>query len=289
MENKYRNMMDEVRAPEGLRQEVMNISGQERTKKTRPIPVRVLMVATCVCALLVTVAVAAEIAGFDFVRIFRGTEEVREHYEVAPGSIAAIPLEEFSPEVQALAAPYQDTDYHNEYLGFDTWEEAEEFLGREIARNPILAQAEYLPNGYSSEGNHVDGNCMVWAVIKYGVLEQFFVSANYDLHSEEWGALRVNVTAQVVVGGNPESAYMGFYFNDLLTIEDQEDYLTANGLETVILNMSRVPAEGNAFSGGEYHAHFFLRGIRFWVMANYGPEDQETVLAGLKEVLDNFK
>lgn len=296
MENNYRNMMDEVQAPDGLRESVLNITGQERTKKTRSTPVRVLTVAACICALLVVVAVAAEIAGFDFVQIFKGTEEGGWDYTVDVSDlIELIPVKELPPEIQTLEEEYQDKDIHNVLMSFDSWEEAEAFLGWEIADNPVLADSRYAPNKSTYEGHNEEGNCIVSVIIKYGKVSAIRVDARYDLSFPRTGtggrtAADIFVDATLYVGDEPliYGAGMG-YIADGSVAEGQENYLTENGLAVVIVNMIDNP-DTSLIEHGEYHANFVLRGASFWVRAMYfGPEDQETVLAGLKEVLDNFQ
>ena len=134
MENNYRDMMDAVKAPEGLRMEVMNMSEQERTKKTRPLPVRAALAAACIGALLMTAAIAAEGLGFDFVKIFpdgekkirqgtvqgqesEGIQEWEVDYEVDGSGAEYIPLSALSQEIQDKRAQVnQEGVYHQETL-----------------------------------------------------------------------------------------------------------------------------------------------------------------------------
>lgn len=259
-------------------------------KKRRPAPARALMVAACVCALLVTVAVAAEIAGFDFVKILSNGEESEQgdSYWAGSAGLEYIPLEELSPAFQELQEQYKDEEWHVERRYFDSWEEAEEYVGREISDNSVLAQNAYTTR-LTDEGNW-ENICAVDVYIKYGEISMLNVYAYYDM-GWPWSTADIIVETTLYIGEGPspiteqsDGYIFGVSFGEYMTVEGQEGYLAANGLETVIVSMKNISDEG-----GAYHAHFFLRGIRFWVMANYGPEDQETVLAGLKEVLDNFQ
>ena len=318
MENNYRDMMDAVKAPEGLRMEVMKMSEQERTKKTRPLPVRVALAAACICALLATAAIAAEALGFDFVKIFpdgekkviqgtvqgqesEGIQEWELDYEVDGSGVEYIPLEDFSPAVQALTEQYKDTDRHEKKLMFDSWEEAEEYLGYEIMDNSVLAQGKYFPVRLSREGEPLPGNCEVSIHIRNGGdISTINVTSKIDMfeetpekpHGIEW----YEVSAILYVGEPlvdlPNGPSVGYKLSDGSTVEWQESYQTPNGLETVLVNIERAPTtrdDGSEYRGGEYHAHFFLRGVRLEVWGTYSAENQEATLTRLKQILDSFE
>lgn len=295
MENKYQNMMDEVRAPEGLRESVMNISGQERTKKTRPIPARVLMVAACICALLVVGAVAAETLGFDFVNMFKseqGDGYQTDGYRMDASEVKDIPISAFSQAIQDLEEQYKDAGGHIEYLTFDSWEEAEEYLGYNIIDNPVLAPGEYVPTErrFTEKGMTVSGNCVVTISIgQDGKISM--IQATSHIRGRTIGMRGgVTVTAIIDVGDLPDQTDATDYtygFNpEFFAVEEPESYLAANGLETVIVGVKRVSVlEGS----GHYYANFFLRGIRFNIDTGYNAGGQETALAELKQVLDAFE
>lgn len=292
MENNYRDMMDQVKAPEGLRREVMKMSEQERTKKTRPLPVRVVLVAACVCALLVVVAVAAEVAGFDFVQIFKGTEKDGWDYMVDVSELAGyIPLKDLSPALQELQEQYKDADYHMERLYFDSWEEAEEYIGYEITDNAILAQSIYTARPIT-DGEEKQNICCARIWIKYGKIYTISVYAYYEMNWPRVYSASPDISVSVDLYIGDESALYGpgmAYLSDDSVAELQENYLTENGSAVVIVNMIDN-SDWFPDGGGCYQAHFILRGMLFTVDAHYhGPEDQEIVLAGLKEDLDNFK
>lgn len=297
---------------------IEDMDGQT-TAKRRPAPVRVLLAAACICALLVTAAVAAEALGFDFVKIFTGEEKkvvqgtiygresegIQEwelDYEVDGSGVEYIPLEDFSPAVQALTEQYKDTDGHIEELMFDSWEEAEEYLGYEIMDNAVLAQGKYFPVRLSKEGEPLPGNCEVSIHIRSGgEISTINVTSKIDMfeetperpHGIEW----YEVSTILYVGGPlPDYPYdptVGYTFADgCMTVEGQESYQTPDGLETVIVNIEHAPMtrdDGSEYQGGEYHAHFFLRGVRFEVWSTYSAEEQEAILTRLKQILDSFE
>lgn len=263
---------------------IENMDGQAAVKR-RSTPVRVLLAAACICALLVTAAVAAEALGFDFVKIF-SFEKEGEQVEgyVADGSgIRYIPLSEFSPEVQALEGQYKEEYIHTEYLSFGSWEEAEEYLGYEIVDHPVLHGADYIPAHYSIGNVPIRGNCNVEISLRSGEVYMISVSSRVRKRPSSF-----SMTATLYVGGPlpDQTEDPGFgYFSHVETVEEQEDYLTANNIETVIVCM-----EHGDMGNGTYHANFFLRGIRFSVTAGYpNPENQKIALIRLKQDLDDFE
>ena len=302
MENNYRDMMDQVKAPEGLRRSVMNMSEQERAKKARPLPVRVMLVAACVCALLVVVAVAAEVVRGGFMKIYRGTGESGNVFFFGSyGDVGEIPVEELSPELQALADLYRDEAFHQEFLNFDTWEEAEDFLGRNIMDNPLLAGGGYLPNGVTYEGEHIEGNCVVCVITDYGVIRRVEVNARYSLEPEgSWASPWVTVEASIYVEQNfegtplesamnteePTPEERAAYTENYDEVKAQENYRTANGLEATIFDLPYWEDD----DGGCYSGFVYPHEIRIEVRSYYfGQENRETALSAIKKVLDNFK
>ena len=290
---------------------------QEKEKKTmKKAHWRTGLMAAAAAAVLVTAALAAEVMGFDFVRVFGGPEEMTVYvkirgddspeeweemgvlYEVyGAGQMENIPLSELSPALQEIQEQYQNKDWFTEELSFNSWAEAEEFLGREIADNAVLEGAEYAPSTIWKDGKpYQKSNCIVGAFVKYGELSSVDLRAEYELVFPEGeatahtGSATVDVYADLYIGEEmPSCPDYVFIDNGYWAVEEQESYLTANGLEAVIINVKEVH-DGNVIQDGAYHAFFFLHGVRFRVEVSYwGPEDQEIVLAGLKEVLDNFK
>ncbi|MBP3520848.1 MAG: hypothetical protein J6J87_05855 [Oscillospiraceae bacterium] len=263
---------------------IEDMDGQA-TAKRRPAPVRVLLAAACICALLVTAAVAAEALGFDFVKIFSFEKEGKqvEGYRADGSGIVYIPLKDLSPEVQALEGQYADEYIHTERLSFDSWEEAEEYLGYEIVDHPVLRGADYIRANYSIDGVPVTGNCNVTIDLRGGEVFMITVQSSVRKYPSSF-----TMTATLYVGGPlpDQTEDPGFgYFSHVETVEEQEDYLTANNIETVIVCM-----EHGDMGNGTYHANFFLRGIRFSVRAGFpNPERQQSALSKLKQDLDAFE
>lgn len=328
MENNYRDMMDAVKAPEGLRMEVMNMSEQERTKKTRPLPVRVALAAACIGALLMTAAIAAEGLGFDFVKIFpdgekkikqgtvqgqesEGIQEWEVDYEVDGSGAEYIPLSALSQEIQDKRAQVnQEGVYYDETLAFDTWAEVEEYLGLELADNDLLDLGTHrFPVRYR-EGVPEWGNYLV--DIRYPLNGAVGITVSSVINL---GNLSCDVSAYIGAGGDDDGSgiTLNFGFPDDWTVESQESYLTPSGLETVIVHIEKGswPREdGGEHRAGGYRAYFTLRGALFEVETGYSyevlpegveetmrpgviweshPPTQKQALATLKEILDAFE
>lgn len=286
------------------------LEGADGTKVRHPVPVRVLLAAACICGALVIGTVAAEALGFDFVKIFQGEEkpivyvnlkdygsgervEASTLYEVDGSGLSNIPLRELSPAIREIQEQYKDEDWHTENVGFDSWAEAEEFLGRELADNAVLDRMEYGKRFVEPKEDWQRKACSVGAFIRYGEISSVDVVAEYLMPISQGGtsvSTGISVRADLYIGEElPFYPTFGFMDTGYWAAEGQEGYLTANGLETVIISLKQV-RDGNVTQRGEYHAFFFLRGVRFRVETNYwGPEEQETVLAGLKQVLDAFE
>ncbi len=305
---------------------IEDMDGQTKAKR-RPAPVRVLMAAACICALLVTAAMAAEAMGFDFVMLFHkgeektftyvihGSDELLEGSSIfeidGSGIMERIPLNELSPALQELGEKRKDEDWYGEERFFASWAEAEEFLGRKLAYNAALE--EFLSNEIAEDAAAINtmpgwtprmpytrwngdklvqsGRCLLDASFKYGELNSVTISAVYTMPLSDGKKKTLCVDADFYVGEGPlQSPIWAFSSNNgLWSVDGQENYLTANKLESAIIDV-KVVRDGNVTQDGCYQAFFFLRGSRFHLKAHYsGPEEQEATLAGLKEVLDNFQ
>lgn len=293
--------------------ELLEESEKTMGKKRRPAPVRALMAAACICALLIIGSVAVELLEFDFVHIFgeqeekktvymriEGDEEAKEMglvYEVnGSGAVKNIPLSDLSPALQELQEQYKEEDWYTQDLAFGSWEEAEEYIGHEISDNAVLDQAEYVPSTYGivEHSREVEGNCIVFAAVKHGELNSVDVHAQYRLSipgakDEDTESIHVSVEAHLFTGDElPMYPVFMLIDNGHLTAAGQESYLTANGLEAVIIDVKDVQ-DGEIQSNGSYHAFFFLRGVRFKLEVGYWGDRAEPVLTTLKQVLDAYQ
>lgn len=286
---------------------IEDMDGQA-TVKRRSTPMRVVLAAACVGVLLVVAVVAAEVVKGGFMRIYRGTgENSNVFYFGADGDIERIPVENLSPELQSLADLYRDEAFHMEHLGFDSWEEAEDFLGRNIMDNPLLTGGGYLPNGVTYEGEHTEGNCVVSVVTDYGVIRRVDVDAQFSLEPEgSWGSPWVEVEVSIYVEQNFEGTPLESAVNEAepspeeteytpdpkeyVTMEP-ENYRTANDLEATIFDLPFISKEENTEESGYYYGFVFLHGVQVRVSRHYSGQEgnKEMALSILKQVLDAFE
>lgn len=250
MEDQYRNMMDEVRAPEGLRQEVMNINGQERTKKTRPTPMRALLVAACVCALLVVGAVAAaEMFGVQVSPVLPGdelpldpSEDPEDYSGYTVINDGGFSWDRVSEELQAEAKANMQDCIYIAYFGSQA--ELEAALGFALPYNPVLDAAQEIEGRYkpskSEEWIDAFGELMLFGTDE--MLDRLHLTTKYMIsnpeHVEHDAPSRLACTGEVTVAvqySGRESGtttvthvYEGFNLT-------REEYVTPNGLQAVII------------------------------------------------------
>ena len=155
MEKKYQELFDQVHASPALRMEVLHMKERERTGRRR-MPAAALTAALLV-AVLAGTALAAGAMGLvhaDFMDL--GILTNGEHREglLARGEVAPRPLSERALE--------RVTGKEDTWI-FDSLEEAEDFLGLEIASNDVLDQMEAIPSTVcrSSSAETITGGCLV--------------------------------------------------------------------------------------------------------------------------------
>lgn len=287
MENNYRDMMDAVKAPEGLRMEVMNMSEQERTKKTRPLPVRVALAAACICALLATAAVAVEvIAGIQVSdpKTIPGQEtgDLTGWTMVLPEGITEDQLSaEFLEDLQAAGPDtygikrVADKDFH-------TCEELRAYLGIAPTLNPILEQGDIGTLG-DYTGWHLMAE-VIEEAIHINVCGNFVI----PVPTAEGKTIQVHLDAWI---NTEEQPWDGLYFDHVEEIT-QEDYVTENGLEAVISSVRFEPT-GEKLNHYECRggADFYLDGFAYSLKVWYNTQEVEEaqVTATLKSILNAFE
>lgn len=331
MENNYRDMMDEVRAPEGLRGSVMDMTERERTKKTRPAPARVLMAAACICALLAVGAVAvAEMVGIQVGPILPGDElplDPSKNPEDYSGYTiihdGGFSWDRVSAELKAEAKENMREGIYTAYFGSQA--ELEAALGFTLPYNSFLAAAQESEGRYGLPGSlpgtkeviHIFGQLLLvgneetlsWlsADTNYAISNPEHVAHTVDLPiSEEerkdgvvssYTTCMGEVSVSVNYEGR-ESEMSGtityLYENFELT---REDYVTPNGVQTVIIREdSKTPAliefdEGLIeFDEGyqSYTAYLTVDGMMLSVHV-HGNENCTDVKGVLKSILDAYQ
>lgn len=289
-------------------------------KKRRPAPVRVLMAAACICALLVVGATAAELAGVDVVETVRtmlgikvsgpttlGTSGnwkgwtvtlpetfTRERFsEGFLAELEAAPVEEFltGPEDE----PVDENGVKRITKDFATLEEVEEYLGTAPTINPILEQGdirrleEYkdLKEVWHLMASEMD------TVEQDGVIDvRVYCNFGIPVPGTEGELLSVLMDADVSTEDPPDPS-RGAYFPDVAEII-QESYVTPNGLEAMIARVRFYPVEGDPKTPkGATYAEFYLDG--FWCTLSThdfydeAEVDEAKIKDTLKTILDAFE
>ena len=129
----YRKAMECFTPAPSLRERAA--AAAEPGKRPRVRPWRTWLVAAVVCMALVGMAVAAKSP--ELLLFWENKPDIGDGYSVQY-TVEFLPADTFSPEVAALAAAEEPN--HHKY--FDTWDEMEQFIGLDLADNPVLDEAE---------------------------------------------------------------------------------------------------------------------------------------------------
>lgn len=306
MEERYRNMLEEVHAPARLRTEVMNMAEQKNRKH---MPLRPLLIAAVVIAALMGTVLAAT-SGFDFVKIYSSGEKTHmgwdgeewyELYEVTPNGVACVPVEDLPQEV--LDAVVRGGSRPLTYLRLEDWNAAEEFLKVGLVGSTVLEESGEqvrfaVGGGINVVGCEVDiySGLDIYCGLKLCCGEEPPDFDPYMIGVHEMYRLGEEaVSLDVVFPTDAIYAYdavvedfsiedflsHGFGSNDSSDTASAEEYLTANGLETVIIThtgSSDVRTVERTFTWNGLH-------YKLWV---YGTDSEHGVQT-MKEVLDGFQ
>lgn len=291
MEKKYQELFDQVHASPALRMEVLHMKERERTGRRR-MPAAALIAALLV-AVLAGTALAAGAMGLvhaDFMDL--GILTNGEHREglLARGEVAPRPLSERALE--------RVTGKEDTWI-FDSLEEAEDFLGLEIASNDVLDQMEAIPSTVcrSSSAETITGGCLVdvtadplggqWVPRTLRIFSAymgehgaFFQSAEVKAaHPNRWREEDDPALAMPTPDGGLEV----------------EDYVTPRGLEVKIVKKSYTHLGGVPGDYCSYDAFFVLNNTFFDLYTSAGQgeqfyfKDAELALAEMKAILDGYR
>lgn len=282
------------------------------------------LIAACLCLVLAGTAVAA--AGISKVRVakwfdnvkyfdFIGDDRLYSGFRIV-GGVAYIPAGSLSREVNRLAEEHPRESFSQ---AFDDWEEIEEFIGRNLADNPVLESAQKGAAGLMQSGRSVpvsSSGTHCWLEVAGGdKLNTVEAEAGYYLHvepEESDGTYVRKNRVEIVLNtklftDNYRDTKQGQDEDDINrrgelypagTEITQEDYVTPTGLETAIFHITPqertayrwVVMKGYDFVPVEpttYSAYFSLNGVRFNLTAAHDT-DAALALETLKEVLDAF-
>ena len=194
-----------------------------------------------------------------------------------------IPQESLPEDLRERAAALGGKSTH---LPFDSWDEAEAYLGREIADNPRLDQMETrLCGGVASgDAETVEAPCVILLSAHNGLPDIIEMDACY---AENRCYLSVNamlIAKNPLLGGDKAVGFV----NTMADLTGTETYVTPSGLETTIVT-SREDVLGTVYT--KYEAQFILNDATFRVGTSVDEQQQsgEEVLELLKEVLDAYQ
>ena len=315
MEQRYRHMVEQVNMDKDFEADLLERIREGRPKR-RPRPLRTALIAACVC--LVLTGTAWAVSSGLLLRFIQGDEglgnfedtvdyEVAGYYEVIADQRFA--LDAFSEEM--LAATSQEKDG---YLGFDSWEAAEEFLGFNVLDNTVLRgmpMTRRMADGAS-------GNCLIhyFNDPDSGDLSVVRLHADYRLSTQVMVAEKtenmytlidtVSVMVTMVTEGNPYSnggtRFFPYDEEDLYQVS-VEEYTTSSGKAATILRdptkemklLEATPEEQaiweKAYSDVVFYTAYLNLGGAVVEVEVHTSEtlDEAQCLATLKEVLDAFE
>ena len=295
MRKAYQEMFDEVRASGRLRQEVMNMTKQERTAPKRRMPRAAIVAAALVLAQAGT-ALAAEVLGAISIRFLDGGGEDSASYQVL-GDLGRVPVEIFSDELLAWAADgIMDIsgEFTYNYRRFDYWAEAEAFMGVKLAENTVMEkpgrrgwQRTMNVNGVNSEEDYVSTHCMVDMVMKDGLPYRVSVEAYYRADCGEGKKEKVRVQATMfteVMDDVTNWCYEEGVLRDSREWDECtcETYITPNGLEATIVSEELEPYTWE-YDGNEVTEQYVFRTAYFiWNDVFYEVSGEDIIYDGLE-------
>ena len=259
---------------------------QPPAKHRLPKAARAGLIAACLCLALVGTGAAAvangwvRLSGITFIpnTNVNGTVTTYAEVKIASDGKVYIPLERFSQEAQEFPRSFT---FMPQYKGFDSWDEAEGFLGVNIADNPVLDQMELLPDSVSDNyGLRVENaKCIVGF---HGLIQaphQISVDARYRFgSSDDFGVLIVNATIRTNPSDSDELQGGVSFRNFEEPIVEQ--YVTPSGLQAVIVT---ARADPHIFC----QVDFQLNGAHFTLVTL--ARDRDQLLSAVKEILDAYQ
>ena len=270
-----------------LLREKKEVSSMKQTTGRR-IPAAALAAA----ALVITLAGTAVAVGyFERLDILPVAGNYENGYEVT-GAYQNIPLERLSEAVLAHAA---QADGGIDELIFSSWSEAEEFLGLEIAGNPMLeemAQSEWRLLHECDAAPEDVRRCTVQMCYSQGLPDQIMLRASYWGDYFEEGPFGVNVLAFMRVKEAEETQDMPVTINSRdIEVVNEEKYMTPKGIDATIITQigTGTTLDGSSYRQHSYFAYFSYNNVMFQVITNFNEENADTALYLLKQVLDAYE
>ena len=289
----YRKAMECFTPAPSLRERAA--AAAEPGKRPRVRPWRTWLVAAVVCMALVGMAVAAKSP--ELLLFWENKPDIGDGYSVQY-TVEFLPADTFSPEVAALAAAEEP----NNHKYFDTWDEMEQFIGLDLADNPVLDEAEPGSLGtqpwdmdHTEQGTtHIlllpvcedDGELSIVQCMGSYVLDGVWVRMMEFAYTE-----RAKGTIYYHMGsvGDGERPMFGMVCPEG-SETSEETYTTPSGLTALIVKTAWQSKGG----GSMCDAHFQIGGAAFSVTVGGGSSyglvsaDPDQTMGILKRVLDGF-
>lgn len=271
----YKEAFDGVHASQRLKMEVLNMKRGENMRPRRRIPAAALA-----AAILVIVLAGTAAAYLSRVTVAPYGEE---GYSVR-AEAGNVPLASLSEEVLQRAGA---AGGRAEALPFQSWDEAEAYLGLEIASNGRLARMEKGLWGMSlgdEKEEPVVAPCIMDLRYSKGLPDTITLIASYL----EDGFSVKEEAVLMVEDPTFDQDRIYHFANPVAVVSGTETYRTPGGIEATIVT-SRVVFLAD-FVRMEYTAQFVLHQASFSVTISAGEGDSgEDALALLKEILDAYE
>ena len=280
MREKYKETFDGVHASQRLKTEVMNMTREENATRKHRIPAAALVAAILVIALAGT-AVAEGLLGR--VSVSPGTSDGGSGHTFH-GNFQTVPLESLSEELLA----YSKSGEWQRTLAFDSWTEAEEFIGVEVANNSRLEQTVPMESGFQLENMpEIRGNCLVTVTNSQHLPASVRMKADY--HDDN-----ADIHIFAVLKISEKTMDTSFSIGNAISGDTwtEETYVTPNGMEVTILTTEKpmTDSDGSPIIYTQYEASFATNNAFFYLRSAVGKgKSADRVLAALKEVLDAYE
>ena len=257
-----------------LLNEKKEVSGMKQMNRRR------IPAAAFVAAVLVIALAGTALAYFSRVTVAPYGDEGGYSVRAETGNV---PLSELSEDVLQRAA---EASVSGELLPFQSWEEAEEYLGLDIADNARLEQMEKSMRAMSlgEDDSPVLAPCLL--LLWYygsGRPDTIDLSACY-----EEGDYAVNVEAVLLVEDPDFDWERSYHFaNAGAEMSGAEQYVTPGGLETTVTSRETF-REDAVFTKCEAEFVLGRASFRVWISVPDG-DSVEGPESLLKEVLDAYR
>lgn len=283
---------------------LMENQGQRSEKRKGVRPLRTGLIAACLCLALVgTVFAVAGSMGVTTRLVDGRVRFGREpSYLVTDDGMALFPLSCFSEEV--LTLPMSEGGPGRK--SFDSWDAMRQFLGLELAGNPVLDGAK--PGWGSGKEHHVElsadggeqGMRLVHAFAYYRMGDTL-VSVMARIHTEEYGKEGTPWNYEPSEEEQAQwAAYQELYGGSIIWFQvsegdeavEEDPYMAQCGSPVTIMRYDR---QGE---WPKYHGFFILNGVLYHVevesnsaghrLTDPSPISDSELLETLKTVLDGF-